>query len=875
MSRKEFADRTHFSIRTIKSYELNERQPSIHSARVIAKTLNLPQNLQSALIAFSRGSSPAQALLELIQADIAPGSTITPDSAASPFVVPSLVTTLLGRIDVLKRAQRLLQRPNVRLISVVGPPGVGKTRFSIELAHLLREQFDDGVIFVGLASISRAEDMPQVICDVVLPAYGAGQNTDSDALTNLKRVIANKHILLILDNFEHLLSDASAQIVNDLLTATPNLEIIITSREAINIYGQYRLRLEPLDIPTIDFAHPTGPTNLLSYAAIALFEERAQATLPNFELTEANAQKVIQLCVMLDGLPLAIEIAATNLDRFTVSGLLNQLESHQWDLHSHQRGVAQRHQSLHNLISHSYSLLRPEEQQVFSALSVFADNANEEGVAMVMGLPQNHASQLLDHLYALAAKSLIIHEIVEDTARFSMLQTLREYGLDILKANEQEFEHRRRHAQYFLAFAEYANSQMRGEHYLYWMSQLELNHNNCRAALLWCQQHDTELGLELATAWADFWFQQGHASEGYEWLSRLLGLMNGKDIIDDLASHPLTTLIQCHAMCALTKFTMIAGSMPVLDVIALLESQCLPLFRQHNDLYGEALVKMNMGDAHYCVSENSRGLAELTDGLAILRNVGQDKDIVIALNFLVLCLLPVDALAAMISAEEGLVRSQKIGNPSLIARSTLTLSMARRWTQDYEGAVLAGQEAVTLYRHIQDKLGLQDALNRLSQALTWLKRYDDSRAVLQEYLEVGQQLGLDHVVQVVWRNLGNIAYLEGNMAEALKQLLMGAESRVQGNSHREAGLCLMIMVPVVARLGHPQAAVQIAEAMLTLFASMDHAVNPQYQQLLNEGLALAHEQLNETSFAAAQAEGRNMSLEEATAKARSITKAIL
>ncbi len=871
--RKEFAEITHFAAATIKGYELDTRHPSISAAKTLAEAVRLPPNLLPVFIAFSRGDLPTPELLHLVQLHSLSPPTPTHISVALPFAVPAPVTALLGRANDLTQTLHLLQQPIVRLLTVVGPPGVGKTRFGLELAHALREPLAGAVFFVALAPVSRGEDIPQALCDVVLPAYDARQNSESDALTALKRVIADKRILLILDNFEHVLSDMTARLVSDLLASVPGIKLIITSREVLKINGEHRLMLNPLGFPTAE-TQTQPPAQLRHYAAIALFVERAQAILPKFELTEANALDVSQLCAMLDGLPLAIEIAASHLDHAALPKLLQQLETDALAMQHVQRDVTQRHRSLHTLIAHSYNLLATEQRQVFCALSVFASSADDTAVAAVItnnGRPRPH-TQVLDHLHALAAKSLIKHEIVDNALRFSMLETLRDYGLDALKASGQEYEHRRRHAQYFLAFAQQTNNPLRDEQYVFWMNQCELNHNNCRAALLWCLQHDTELGLELATAWSDFWFQRGHIAEGFDWLSRLLGLMTGKDHVTAVAAIQMTTRTQAYAMCALTKYAWQTDTGPLSgkQIIALLEGQCLPLFRQHGDVYGEAVTKLNMGDAHSACNEETEGRMLIREALMTLRTLDRNRDIVAALNWLVSLLLGVDVPEALACAEEAVTRSQKEGNPSLIAQSLSSLSVAHRWAKNYTRAVEAGQEAAIRFRQINDKLGLQRTLIRLALALTEIKRFDNCRSVLQEYLEIGQQLGLSYVALTVYRQLGQIAYLEDNMPEALRQLLMSAEDGLSTNDQREAGLSLMLLVPVLAQLSNPQAAVQIAAATQTLFATLDHAVYPHFLALMDEGLALAHQQLDAAALAVAQAKGRSMSLEQAVAEVREV-----
>ena len=613
--------------------------------------------------------------------------------SAAHFQVPSPVTALLGREQDLERAMHLLRKPDVRLVTVMGPPGVGKTRFSLELAHAVREPLTSGVFFVALAQISRGEDMPQALCDVVLPAYGARRSGDVDALTMLKRVIADKRILLILDNFEHVLSDGTALLVSDLLAGASGLKVIITSREALQVHGEHRLQLDPLGFPAPSaLTQSRLSAHLQGYAAIALFVERAQASLPKFELTEANTLDMAQLCAMLDGLPLAIEIAASHLDHFTLPGLLKQLKTGALALHHGQRDSAQRHQSLHTLISHSYNLLDVSEQRVFCALSVFASSADKAAVAAVLTpthLEMRHGTASLDaallaealvlnHLHRLAAKNLIRREIVDNVLRFSMLETLRDYGVNTLKANGQEFEHRRRQAQYFLAFANHANDQLRDEQYAFWTTQFELNHNNCRAALLWCLQHDTELGLALATAWADFWFQNGHVLEGLEWLGRLLGLMVDIDHATDLAAVQIVTLTQARALCALARFTWDIGPITNEQMVAFLEDQCVPVFRKHGDVYGEAVAKINIGFGLQCCSQETRGRAMLESALATLRGTGHDKDVVAGLCYLAMLQMGSQAPQAVACAEEALSLSQKLGHPNLIAESTATLSNARR-----------------------------------------------------------------------------------------------------------------------------------------------------------------------------------------------------
>ncbi len=414
----------------------------------------------------------------------------------------------------------MLGRPDVRLVTLSGPGGVGKTRLAQEIAARAGATFTDGACFVPLATLRSADLVLSAIARA-LDVREIGDRPLTDALASALRT---RNLLLVLDNLEQVLE--AAPLVGDLLVTCPGLKVLATSRETLRISGERDIRVPPLALPDLN-GHGTDDA-LADAPAVQLFVERARAARADFALSAENGPIVAAICTRLDGLPLAIELAAARVALFAPAELLDRLDrlggSRLPLLTGGPRDAPTRQRSLRDAISWSHDLLDRNEQILFRRLAVFADGFSLDLAEAIMGMLGSECD-VVDGVGALVAKSLLIRTdgIVAGSSRFAMLETIREFGREKLTESGEEDAVRRAHAGIFLALAERAESDLLGTGRAVLLDQLEMEHDNLRAALAWADSSgDSELLVHLARALAGFWRIHWHQGEGERWLTRAL-----------------------------------------------------------------------------------------------------------------------------------------------------------------------------------------------------------------------------------------------------------------------------------------------------------------------------------------------------------------
>jgi predicted ATPase len=570
-------------------------------------------------VSYQHFSDPA-GLQQLVENDLAvllserfemtgPGSAAA-GGAPLTGVLPVPATPLVGREQEAAAIEGLVVREGVRLVTLTGPGGVGKTRLMVEAARRLGPGFADGVRFVELAAVSAA--------DLVAPAIAAGLGLNTSAgqlITDLQAYLRPRRLLLAVDNFEQVIG--AAALLAGLLAAAPGLVVLVTSRAVLRLSGEHEFIVPPLPVPPADAA--PDPGQLRGYASVALFTERARAAAPGFELTAGNAAAVAEICRRLDGLPLAIELAAARVRLLPPPALLSRLDHRFGLLTGGARDLPERQQTLRNTLEWSFGLLSAGEQALFARLGVFAGSfslpaAEAVGAESPQEGQAGRPGQVMDTLGALVDSSLVRPQTRRGEPRFSLLETIREYALDRLGEGGDWVQAHDRHAAYFLALAEPADADLEGPGQLAWLDRLETEHDNLWAAISWLAGHGPlEQAAHLSTVTWRFWWLRGHAAE----LARL-----GDDFVagsKDLPAYQ-QALALTQAGSAFATNGDLARGRQVFE-------QSLPLYRQGSENLGvilNAIVLAALGHLAELRHDYAGAGKRLDEGRALLRELRDD-----------------------------------------------------------------------------------------------------------------------------------------------------------------------------------------------------------------------------------------------------------
>ena len=505
LTQQALADLVGYSVATIKKLEADERRPSRQMAERLADYLAIPAGQRAIFVECARGLRPMDHMPLVREPAPAP-------SAVMPSNLPSPLTPLIGREDEIATVKRYLSHSDTRLLTLTGPPGIGKTRLSIQVASELCTNFEQGIYFVPLAPLTSPDLVPRALAQIL----GIKE-------TEIINYIHAKPMLLVLDNFEHLL--AAAAILVEILQVCPRLKILATSRASLNVRGERQYPVLPLSLPDPD--NHLSVETLAEYPSIALFVSRAQAVNPHFTLTEANASAVVEICTKLDGLPLAIELAAAHIKLLKPQDLLTRL-NHRFSLLSGgPADLPPRQRTLRAAIRWSYDLLVGWEQIFFTRLAVFLGGWTLEAADAIAAQAEGHPDSdqdVFSILSALVDKSLVQkNEQSDGQIRFSLLETIREYALEKLEEQGEIELIRKRHSDFFLKLAEASEPALRGPNQLDWLNRLDEEHNNLSAALQWnLDRGDSETALKLAGALWRYWWVHGYFHEGFNWLEKAL-----------------------------------------------------------------------------------------------------------------------------------------------------------------------------------------------------------------------------------------------------------------------------------------------------------------------------------------------------------------
>jgi predicted ATPase/DNA-binding CsgD family transcriptional regulator len=737
--------------------------------------------------------------------------------------LPAQLTSFVGREQEISTICTLLRQSDIRLLTLIGPGGVGKTRLSLQVATRLANELDNQVCFVSLMETSN----PELVIPTIAKTLGLQEPGSQPISELLKAFLKEKHLLLLLDNVEQVI-DAAPALAN-LLGACSHLKILITSREILHISGEYTFYVPPLTLPNL--AQLPENEELLRYSAITLFLERVRTVIPEFSLNEENSRIVAEICIHLDGLPLAIELAVPRLKLLSLQTLLERLDHRFQVLTRGMRDAPVRQQTLQNTLEWSYRLLNPREQQLFRFLSVFVGGCTLQAVEMIWGLAGylQEKELLLEGVVSLFDKSMLYRSAQEvEEPRLLLLRTIREYGLQRLALTGELEQVQWAHATYYLALAEEAEPELKHLHPRPWLDRLQREHDNLREALCFLIAHaesetskGAEMALRLGKALERFWIIGGHVKEGRDLLEQTLKRSQG-----------VSPSIRGSALCIIATLARYQGDFS--DTIAACE-ESLAIFRELENpsgitgsLYRLGYVAWMRGDPHLARTYYEESLA--ISGKEEWREQCKDARSETLYYFASMAFFQGNAQMARPLIEESLELSKGLGDQYNIASALGLL-----------GWVLLLQEDVTAARMLQEES-------------------------LVACRELGNQRGIAHTLSA----LGEIAYKMGDFVQARERyeeslaLLIWLDDR----------LMVAIYLEGLARVAVAQKeaiwAVHLLSTAQVLRQGMGTPTTPLERVVSEQIFTTLHALLDEHIFAAAWTEGQAMSPEQVVA-ARSLS----
>jgi predicted ATPase len=670
-------------------------------------------------------ASLVKTLVTVLNAHLLDKQPAREETAGRPSVfntnVPYQHVPLIGRDEELNIVRRLLLQEGVYLLTITGPGGIGKTRLALQVAAESLKDFEHGVFFVSLASIINHD----LVAGTIMQALGLKIGENQPGVEILKRYLQEKQMLLVLDNFEQVV--AAAPLLGELLAAAPHLKILVTSRAILHLYGEHEFNVPPLTVPDLNHLPPSE--SLAKFPAVDLFISRAQAVKFDFNLNNENARVVAEICVRLEGIPLALELAAARVKLFAPGALLTEL-SHRLTLSGQRSADMQpRHQTLRNAVAWSYQLLEPEEKALFAQLGVFAGGCTLEAAQAVCAGKDTSDVPMLEQLASLVDKSMLQHKRRENgEPRFIMLEVLREYALEELAAAGETEAVQRRHWTYFLDLIEAIEPGPKEPDLPAWMKQLEEEHDNLRAALTWTlEQNEVEAALRIAGAVWKLWQIHGHVEEGMQWMEMILSRSQGQ-----------TSVARAKVLWGAGWLGMVTGN---LSQSRKYFEEGAVISRKRNDsrylglsLHGIGAVARGQGDF-----ASSR--AAFDESLPLFQTLGNTEDIAWTFEHLgATAIEQGDFIQAISYLSQALELFRKLGQNWACAEALTFLGHAALQQHNYALAQNRYEEALTIYQELEDKPNVATMNSYVGATLFGRGDYKQAVSLYKESLLLARDL---------------------------------------------------------------------------------------------------------------------------------------
>jgi predicted ATPase/class 3 adenylate cyclase len=779
---------------------------------------------------------------------------------ARPNNLPSQPTLLIGRESEVEAVVKLLSREDARLVTLTGPGGTGKTRLALQAAAEMVDRFEDGVCFVDLAPLTD----PALVVPEIARTLGVREQGGRSPLDSLAEYLKTRQILLVMDNYEHL--TGAAEVAGRLLQAAPALKILATSRVPLHIRGEKEYAVPPLRLP--DFEHLPPLEQLTQYEAVRLFIDRATDVKGGFQVDNSNAPAVAEVCARLDGLPLAIELAAARVKFLSPQAILTRLQSRLKLLTGGARDVHARHQTLRNTIAWSHDLLSEQEQLLFRRLAAFQGGRSLEAVEAICNADGDLEIDSLDGISSLVDKSLLRQEEgVSREPRYVMLETIHEFARERLEQSGEAEATGRRHALYFMALAEEAEQHFTGRKQVDWLNRIGEEHDNMRAALRWARgaaggeqsgAEALEIGLRTAGAVYRFWEARGYFTEGRELLAVLLSIAGGTGAQDEASS-----AVSKGKVKALLAAARLAHLQSDLLTERFLAEQALAMARDLEDKASMAAAFISLGNVAGDEEDHATARAMFEQSLAIRRELGDKRGVAALLNNLAgMAGEEGDDASARSLYEQSLDIFRELDDKTGMTYPLFGLGGIAYEEGDYPRARSLFEQALALHRELGSKPGIAYALSWLGN-ITWREGdHAGGRSLYEQSLEIYRELGDKWRIGYWSHRQGLWAYEEGDYAAAHPLIRQGLSLWNELGDKRWIAAALAGLGGAAAAQQHWVRATRLLGAAEALLGSLGQVLESDDRVLYDQGIAAAHAELGQ-EFEAAMQEGRDMSMEQA------------